>query len=85
MEALYQNILLLEWEQMVMWLIGGLLIYLAIKHDMEPTLLLPMGFGAILSTCPSRARSTVSLTGSSRVRARFLPFTRPALPMNFSP
>lgn len=32
----------------VMWIIGGVLIYLAIKKDMEPTLLLPMGFGAIM-------------------------------------
>ena len=31
----------------VMWLIGGLLIWLAIKKDYEPALLLPMGFGAI--------------------------------------
>ena len=28
-----------------MWLIGGVLIYLAIKKEMEPALLLPMGFG----------------------------------------
>ncbi len=35
-----------------MWLIGALLIYLAIKKDMEPTLLLPMGFGAILVNLP---------------------------------
>ena len=38
--------------QMVMWCVGGLLIYLAIKKDMEPTLLLPMGFGAILVNLP---------------------------------
>ncbi|MBQ2724457.1 MAG: sodium ion-translocating decarboxylase subunit beta [Clostridia bacterium] len=35
-----------------MWIIGGILIYLAIKKDMEPTLLLPMGFGAILVNLP---------------------------------
>ncbi len=35
-----------------MWAIGGLLVYLAIKKDMEPTLLLPMGFGAILVNLP---------------------------------
>ncbi|MBR4079359.1 MAG: sodium ion-translocating decarboxylase subunit beta [Christensenellaceae bacterium] len=35
-----------------MILIGCILIYLAIKHDMEPTLLLPMGFGAILVNLP---------------------------------
>ena len=37
---------------LVMWLIGGLLIWLAIKKDFEPALLLPMGFGAILVTLP---------------------------------
>ena len=35
-----------------MWAIGGLLIFLAIKKEMEPTLLLPMGFGAILVNLP---------------------------------
>ncbi|MBR5538772.1 MAG: sodium ion-translocating decarboxylase subunit beta [Clostridia bacterium] len=35
-----------------MWAIGGILIYLAIKKDMEPTLLLPMGFGTILVNIP---------------------------------
>ncbi len=39
-------------KQVVMWIIGGVLIYLAIKKDMEPTLLLPMGFGAILVNLP---------------------------------
>ena len=36
----------------IMWAIGGILIYLAIKKEMEPTLLLPMGFGAILVNIP---------------------------------
>lgn len=53
METLYQNVLLLSWQQIIMWVIGGILIYLAIKKDMEPTLLLPMGFGAILVNLPS--------------------------------
>ena len=52
MEFLYENLLDLSWQHIVMWLIGGLLIYLAIKHDMEPTLLLPMGFGTILVNLP---------------------------------
>ena len=52
MEILYSNILQLQWQQVVMWIIGGTLIYLAIKKDMEPTLLLPMGFGAILVNLP---------------------------------
>ena len=39
-------------KMVVMWAIGGLLIFLAIKKEMEPTLLLPMGFGAILVNLP---------------------------------
>ena len=52
MEVLYENILMLDWKQVVMWIIGGILIYLAIKKEMEPSLLLPMGFGAILVNLP---------------------------------
>ncbi len=52
MEILYENILNITWQQVVMWVIGGVLIYLAIKKDMEPTLLLPIGFGAILVNLP---------------------------------
>ncbi len=39
-------------RMLVMWAIGGLLIFLAIKREMEPTLLLPIGFGAILVNLP---------------------------------
>ena len=49
---LYNGFLALTWQQVVMWLIGGLLIFLAIKKEMEPTLLLPMGFGTILVNIP---------------------------------
>lgn len=52
MEAVFGNFLNIQWQQVVMWIIGGVLIYLAIKKDMEPTLLLPMGFGAILVNLP---------------------------------
>lgn len=41
-----------HWNMLIMWLIGGLLIWLAIKKDFEPALLLPMGFGAILVNLP---------------------------------
>lgn len=47
-----ENIAAVTWQQAVMWAIGALLIYLAVKHGMEPTLLLPMGFGAILVNLP---------------------------------
>ena len=39
-------------QQIVMMAVGILLIYLAIKKEMEPSLLLPMGFGAILVNLP---------------------------------
>jgi len=53
MQELFSNILNISWQQIVMWIIGGILIYLAIKKEMEPTLLLPLGFGAILVNLPS--------------------------------
>ncbi len=49
---LFSNVTNITWQQVAMWAIGALLIYLAIKKDMEPTLLLPMGFGAILVNLP---------------------------------
>ena len=53
MDVLWQNLSNLTWQQVVMWVIGGVLIYLAIKKEMEPTLLLPMGFGTILVNLPT--------------------------------
>ena len=41
-----------NWKMIIMWAIGATLIYLAIKKQMEPTLLLPIGFGAILMNVP---------------------------------
>ena len=52
MEFLFENLFNFTWQQLVMCLLGGLLIYLAIKKEMEPTLLLPLGFGAILVNLP---------------------------------
>lgn len=40
-------------EQIIMYIVGLVLIYLAIKKKMEPALLLPMGFGAILVNIPN--------------------------------
>ena len=52
MEFLWEGFLAITWKQAVMFLIGGVLIYLAIRKDYEPALLLPMGFGAILVNMP---------------------------------
>lgn len=58
MEVLIQNFSYIIWQMLVMWGIGGVLIYLAIAKQMEPTLLLPMGFGAILVNLPVAVEGT---------------------------
>ncbi|MCI6908356.1 MAG: sodium ion-translocating decarboxylase subunit beta [Clostridiaceae bacterium] len=50
--SILDNLTYITWQSVVMWVIGAILIYLAIKKEMEPTLLLPMGFGAILVNLP---------------------------------
>lgn len=55
LDFLIETVRALEWQHVVMWIIGGILIFLAIKKDMEPALLLPMGFGAILVNIPFSA------------------------------
>lgn len=42
----------MTWQNLVMIFVGFVLIYLAIKKEYEPTLLLPMGFGALLVNIP---------------------------------
>ncbi len=49
---LTETIVNLNLSIFIMWAIGGLLIWLAIKKDFEPALLLPIGFGAILVNFP---------------------------------
>ena len=56
--GLFQNFGNLTWQMVVMWGIGALLIYLAIAKKMEPGLLLPMGFGAILVNLPQSGAIT---------------------------
>lgn len=50
-------------KMLVMWALGGLLIYLAVKRDMEPALLLPMGFGAIMVNLPFSGAITQIIEG----------------------
>ena len=51
--TLFSNFTNITPQMVLMWAIGGLLIYLAIAKKMEPSLLLPMGFGAILVNLPN--------------------------------
>ena len=53
MSQIWGNLGALTWQMVAMWIIGGVMIYLAICKEMEPTLLLPMGFGCILCNLPN--------------------------------
>ena len=52
MSFLVEGIMSVTWQQLVMYGVGILLIYLAIAKEYEPALLMPMGFGAILVNLP---------------------------------
>ncbi len=52
MEFLVEGLLHVTWQQMIMYGVGIVLIYLAVAKEYEPALLLPMGFGAILVNLP---------------------------------
>lgn len=64
MEFLISGILAVTWKQAIMYLIGLLLIWLAIKKQYEPALLLPMGFGAILVNLPLSSALNQTLQGT---------------------
>lgn len=55
LDFLVETVKEVSFQMVAMWIIGAVLIYLAIKKDMEPALLLPMGFGAILVNLPFSA------------------------------
>jgi len=50
-----------------MYIIGGVLIFLAVNRKMEPALLLPLGFGAILVNIPFSGAMHMTLTGIGEV------------------
>ena len=65
MEALFNNVLNISWQHVVMWAIGAVLIYLAISKEMEPSLLLPLGFGVILVNLPFSGALTQIIGGTN--------------------
>ncbi len=67
MGELFGNILNLNIYHVIMWVLGGILIYLAIKKDMEPALLLPIGFGAILANLPFSGAVTQVIDGIKEI------------------
>lgn len=52
LDELLMGFLGLTWKHVVMWGISAVLIFLAVKKDYEPALLLPIGFGALLANIP---------------------------------
>ncbi len=67
MEILLETVRLVRLEHIVMWIIGASLIYLAIRRKMEPALLLPMGFGAILVNLPQSGAITQIIDGVQEI------------------
>ena len=52
MSFLLEGITAVTWQQAVMYVVGIILIWLAVKKEYVPSLLLPLGFGAILVNLP---------------------------------
>ena len=60
LDELLMGFIGLTYKHIIMWVIGAVLIWLAVQYDYEPALLLPIGFGAVLANIPhSSAVSTV--------------------------
>ena len=67
MSFLWEGIASVTWQQLVMYLVGAALIWVAIKKEYEPALLLPMGFGAILVNLPGTNVLNQTLQGVGEV------------------
>lgn len=63
MDFLISGITSITPQQIVMYVIGAVLIWLAINKDLEPVLLLPLGFGAILVNLPASGVLNQTLEG----------------------
>ena len=63
MNLLLEGLMAVTAKQAAMYAVGGALIWLAIKKEYEPTLLLPLGFGAILVNLPLSGVVNQSMAG----------------------
>ncbi|MGB9341775.1 sodium ion-translocating decarboxylase subunit beta, partial [Trichococcus sp.] len=64
MEQIVAGILSVTPGQLIMMVIGSVLMYLGIKKEYEPTLLVPMGLGTILVNFPGTGVLTQMVYGS---------------------
>jgi len=74
----------ITWQMLVMWLIAGVLLYLAIAKGFEPLLLVPIAFGALIANLPTRGVITSEMlpngslqTATFRVEAQVVPGREP--------
>lgn len=67
MSFLWESFTAVTWQQLVMYAVGAALIWVAIKKQYEPALLLPMGFGAILVNLPGSGAIDQTLQGVGEV------------------
>ena len=67
MDFLLDGIRALGYQEIIMYIVGIVLIYLAITKKLEPALLLPMGFGAILVNIPASGAITQTIPGFGEV------------------
>ena len=68
----------LVWGNLVMFAIAGILIFLAIKKEYEPFLLIPIGFGIALANLPlaqmgSYGEGVIALIYNSGIKTELLP------------
>jgi sodium ion-translocating decarboxylase beta subunit len=68
----------MTWGNWVMFLIAGILIYLAIKKEYEPLLLIPIGFGMLMANFPlaemaSYGEGIIALIYNMGIRTELLP------------
>jgi len=68
MSFLIESFVAITWQQLVMFGVGILLMYLAIAKNYEPALLLPMGFGAILVNLPFSGVLNQNIEGIGEVQ-----------------
>ncbi|MDD6215010.1 MAG: sodium ion-translocating decarboxylase subunit beta [Firmicutes bacterium] len=67
MELFFENLYQIQWQHIVMWIIGAVLIYIAVRKNMEPSLLLPIGFGTILVNIPFSGAVTQTINGIKEI------------------
>jgi len=70
---LFSNVLNFTWQEALMIVIGSLLIFLAVKREMEPALLLPMGFGAILVNLPFASTEAIETLFNTGIASELFP------------